>query len=100
MSTIRERVEAGAKLLDEKVPGWREKIDLDSLDVGNHSSCILGQLYGEYSAGMRLLLGRPSKSWECSAALGFIHETSAREEVKNEIACLTDGWRAFLSESS
>lgn len=39
-----EAVAQGAQLLDEKHPGWHQKIDLDLLDVGCGCTCICGQL--------------------------------------------------------
>jgi hypothetical protein len=45
--------ERGAKLLDEKYEGdWREKIDIDELDMDNQDECILGQMYGDYEDGL------------------------------------------------
>lgn len=47
-----ERVERGAELLDEEYPGWAFKIDEYLLDLANASKCVLGQLFGCYSAGL------------------------------------------------
>jgi hypothetical protein len=44
MTTMTERVEAGAAWLDVHEPGWLEKIDLDTLFLGSACDCILGQL--------------------------------------------------------
>ena len=49
--TKKERVQAGAKLLDEQHPGWHNKIDIATLNIGSCFRCILGQLYGEFSEG-------------------------------------------------
>jgi hypothetical protein len=38
-------VDRGAALLDEREPGWAEKIDLDTLDLSSSCGCVLGQLY-------------------------------------------------------
>lgn len=46
MSTLAERIARGAALLDEKVPGWPDKVDLDKLDLGSCSKCMVGQLTG------------------------------------------------------
>lgn len=48
MSTITERVAAGAAFLDEHDPDWwredvERAIDLDKLDLGESDRCILGQ---------------------------------------------------------
>lgn len=42
-ATIPERVAKGAALLDEKLPGWVDRIDLDRLNVQSGCDCILGQ---------------------------------------------------------
>lgn len=44
MSTPKERVRAGATLLDEKASNWATTIDLDMLDMGRYPTCVLGQL--------------------------------------------------------
>lgn len=48
MTTITERVAAGAALLDEHDPEWwradvDRAIDLDVLDLGSGARCVLGQ---------------------------------------------------------
>jgi hypothetical protein len=47
METMTERVVRGAALLDERMPGWEAKIDLDRLDLNSAWDCVLGQLYGQ-----------------------------------------------------
>jgi hypothetical protein len=50
------RVERGAKLLDNLGPKrWWVRIDLASLSMRDAGGCILGQLFGEYSDGVRAL---------------------------------------------
>lgn len=43
MTTIAERVAAGAAFLDGQDPGWWREIDLESLDLGEPDLCVLGQ---------------------------------------------------------
>ena len=43
--TIEARVSRGAALLDEKLPGWVERIDLAKLDLASPCRCILGQTW-------------------------------------------------------
>lgn len=45
MSTVAERVSAGIALLDENVEGWRDKIDLATLDIRHTRKCVLGQVF-------------------------------------------------------
>ena len=102
---LRTRIERGAKLLDERAPGWRERIDLDRLDMGGCFDCVLGQLFGGYSTGADALgLHLPTDS-----SLGFDVDameqyprrrptgvTSWRREAHNR---LTAAWREFLTEA-
>jgi hypothetical protein len=45
MNIDNTRVARGAALLDSYDPQWYDKIDLDTLDLGNTSWCVLGQLF-------------------------------------------------------
>lgn len=45
MSTVAERVARGAALLDEKLPGWDQRIDLAGLELASCYRCVLGQLF-------------------------------------------------------
>lgn len=47
MGDYTERVAAGAALLDEKRPGWWQRIDLSTLRMENGCACILGQEYAQ-----------------------------------------------------
>lgn len=77
---LRTRIERGAKLLDERVPGWRERIDLDRLDMGNSLHCILGQCFGSYFDGLRTL------DLSTDSAYGFLGPGTA-------------AWREYLTEA-
>jgi len=55
MTTIRERVAAGAALLDEKRPDWFMEIDCATLNIASGYHCICGQLYGSYERGVQVL---------------------------------------------
>jgi hypothetical protein len=52
---IDERVLDGAAMLDEHHPGWAAKIDVDKLCLKDCSSCVLGQVYGDYEDGLQIL---------------------------------------------
>lgn len=43
----REAAAKGAALLDERMPGWHARIDLDRLDLADGKQCVLGQLFPE-----------------------------------------------------
>lgn len=45
---FRKAVRRGAKLMDEKMPGWWKHIDTSSLDLRSESLCVLGQTWQFY----------------------------------------------------
>lgn len=48
-----DEVNNGVKLLDSKIPGWRDRIELGYLDMSRGENCIVGQLFeGKYSHGL------------------------------------------------
>lgn len=55
MTDFTAKVNAGIALLDREQPGWREKIDLDTLDLASCSVCVLGQVFGDYDDGIDAL---------------------------------------------
>lgn len=75
-AALRKRVERGVALLDEKKPGWCERISLRKLSLSSGDHCILGQLYRPHSrqtynspngfeAGLRILrIDEEGAPWE------------------------------------
>jgi hypothetical protein len=58
---------AGAAFLDKRMEGWADKITR-TVKIHSCSECILGQLFGEFDAGvMALSIGNPAEA----AKLGF-----------------------------
>ena len=53
--TITERVAAGAAALDEREPGWHERIDLARLATSSCRRCVLGQVFGRFITGREAL---------------------------------------------
>lgn len=70
---MEENVLRGVALLDEKVPGWRERIQQDKLFMGDCFHCILGQLFGYYATGLQKL-GKNTHD-------GFYYGFNTREEA-------------------
>jgi hypothetical protein len=72
--SIESRVALGAALLDERRPGWFREVDRDSLEMGSCRRCVLGQLYGLYSAGRDALRhGTPPGEMSLAAMIpGFL----------------------------
>ena len=87
MSKTSPRIERGAALLDQTAPGWDRQINLNTLDLAHNRYCIVGQLYGNYADGLRVLDGMAEKR---PASFGFLTWGSESYEA------LTQSWKAFL----
>lgn len=42
-----DHVNRGAALLDEHVPGWYDKIDIEQLEMSECANCVLGQVFAD-----------------------------------------------------
>ena len=101
--TIETRVARGAALLDEKLPGWVHRIDLDKLDLGSPCRCVLGQTWDEPSgtrAGetpFHLHVERLGL-WpdDGDVAHGFNAGGEDWFEGEDEYVTLTAAWRALI----
>lgn len=91
MSTVAERAERGAALLDERRPGWWQGIDLGRLDIGSTCNCVVGQVYaaGGFGAFTRALYALGVGGWDQDEEHGFDAECS-------EYAELTAAWRDLV----
>lgn len=105
--SLAERVARGAKLLDEKRPGWAAEIATDKLAMESCDRCILGQLYGHYFAGYEALRRQlPSDFLFSALGHGFTLSTRAQfvvlesegpEGVIQFFDPLADLWRAEIA---
>lgn len=56
MVDLEERVDRGARFLDQQMPGWYQRINVHALQMQNSCLCILGQLHGgNYTRGRQEL---------------------------------------------
>jgi hypothetical protein len=96
MSTIAERVARGAALLDEREPGWWQRIDLETLDLGAPCHCVLGQLATDLEdpTSWLVILDRFDLTWvdDSDKQLGFNALTSSDRSYAN----LTAAWRELI----
>ncbi len=93
MTTADQAVANGAKYLDEFGPeGWRDKIDLATLDVRRLRSCPLGQLYGGFYVGWEKMSRDLDGARHADASwYGFdIHMDIDNEEM-------VEAWRKLLA---
>lgn len=79
-------VKRGAALLDERLPGWRNHVHPETLDLSSACGCVLGELFGDYERGCGILGLTPRDArW-----FGFM-------EGRTRFAALTAGWRRLLA---
>jgi hypothetical protein len=93
-------IAAGAAVLDQHVPGWRDRIDTDTLDLANCHACVLGQLYGNFIRGLEVV-GPAGTSLTaktlCAAEHGFYAVGAGDDDLHQEYQQLTDGWREEIA---
>jgi hypothetical protein len=51
----RVALRAAVRRLNDRVPLWRDRVDLRTLDMADGNRCVLGQLFGDYVTGLTLL---------------------------------------------
>jgi hypothetical protein len=100
---LKQRVQAGIVLLDEKSPEWREFVDVKKFYIGNWRYCILGQLgkreldgiersdYGHYVCGMQHVDVDSRDAWK----YGF--ELQEEEFLANEGDGVSELWQDLQS---
>lgn len=68
---IENKVEEGAYVLDILMSDWAWHVDLSKLDIKNYQNCVLGQLFGDISAGLRRLTDNYGERSRFVRELGF-----------------------------
>lgn len=97
MSNVDELVAKGIALLDEKGPeGWRDRIDLDELDVSGGCTCVLAQVYGTYGRGCTALRMASTGCPCCETGKDQAHDFGFNDTCDISYDQLTAAWRAAL----
>jgi hypothetical protein len=79
----------GAAFLAEHVPGYRQKLDVNGIDVLSSTRCPLGQVFGKYMDGCTVL----GLSQEQAGRLGFVDPSEGAECWRE----LNQAWREELA---
>ena len=91
---LRERVQAGVNLLDQKGPGWDQRIDPHGLNIAHLRCCVLGQLFGDYGLGLfKLNLDKKTEIFTSSSSMG---KCLGFEGDIPEMEILTHLWREVV----
>jgi hypothetical protein len=91
-----DAVARGVALLDERVPGWREKINVETLDMGDYCFCVLGQQFGDFGEGL-INLDFDLGDGDLAREYGFQRLAGHSDD---EYQALTDAWREVIAEGS
>jgi hypothetical protein len=91
MTTIDLRVAAGAAWLDANRPGWWQRINLATLDLGDPCRCVLGQLFGDYAEAP---VGARFTDTDAYVAIDQGFNNAGGED---EDATLTAAWRTLIT---
>lgn len=93
----RTAVAAGAAALAADLgENWRDRLDVERIDVRSIRNCPLAQLYGNYSHGVEVLSGLPIYS-DASSAWAEERGFEAPNVSKDEYDMLTAAWKWYLS---
>jgi hypothetical protein len=97
----RDRAKRGAELLDSKIPGWADEINLDSFDIGDESGCVLGQLRGDFFEAVDSLFSRwwrsTARVCDLACAHGFNATSVSRRGREREFSEITQAWREQIA---
>lgn len=88
------RVARGVALLDERLPGWVDRVNTIKLDIQNCERCVLGQVFGDYFAGSREL-----GIWENEEEYGFdrIQDLDYIEYMLQDYLDLREEWQRVIT---
>lgn len=97
--TMETRVARGILWLDYMHVGWRDKVDLDVLDITDSHGCILGQVFGYYSDALTdEIHGDYETADDMARSMGFdIMPSEFRADHKKYYAQLEQLWADALS---
>jgi len=92
--TIEARVAAGIAYLNKTEPGWRTRIDLETLDISHDCHCAFAQLYGRFTDVSAVKFN----SLQHAADLGFYAYMAGNSAQSTmEYAELTKAWKTALA---
>ena len=101
MLFMEAEVREGISWLDSNFPGWRERINLETLDMGSFDYCVVGQLGNLIKQGLEESFLHP---WP--ASLGFdIHDTDGDRDwglkrVYQAYENLGETWETLLTRQA
>lgn len=97
--TPEQCVAKGVAYLDAHYPGWRKRVNLDTLVISSSCDCVLGQLHGTWRRGLIEAGFLPVPGDPGSAGLTSVEAVgwSAEHGFHADCMDLTPYWRNELS---
>lgn len=94
-SQLQERVHKGINFLNEKYPGWLDRIDLEILKVRSQCDCPLGQSSG---IGYEDIKRELRLTWQDCLKLGFCGDPTNPPKIDMELDQLTEVWKEEITK--
>lgn len=89
----------GAELMDEMHPGWRDRVDVESLDIANGNTCIIGQCFRdqvEYEGWSETVTDVTGLPFYRLPDHGFVLQGGPGEDLLGKYTKLTHAWREVI----
>lgn len=98
---INKRAARGARLLDEKRPGWHKVVSAETLDIQNLYDCVLGQQDG-YNDMIEEFFGHIEYSDQrreyTRHGFDLPEKAYAKYDMDDRFRVLTAAWRREITE--
>ena len=91
------RIERGAAWLDEHHPGWRDKVNVDTLDLSDCTMCVLGQLSGQEGDNWPTVVRSFDLTFAEVNSLGFSLIRFLDDSMDGLFVHLTNEWKQYLT---
>lgn len=93
-------IDQGIELFNRAVPGWRNSINLSTLDMSSEHGCVVAQVTGmSYHSGLSVLGVRLDRADNYGFSIQWNPKTSIAED-EEKYAELTIAWKEKLSAST
>lgn len=93
----KQEIENGAALLDKKAPGWRERINLELLDLNNMCRCVVGQSYPDRSYVEALMELLDEEDEQVALNMSHLYGFAIPPDGKYEdYIPLTQEWKGYI----
>ena len=93
-----KRVANGVALLDERVPGWRENVDRDTLVMESLGSCILAQVFDDWGIGCNELDIAGDRDAQVHYGFDLTHEEYTELDTQAHWYELEGAWYSELKK--